>query len=88
MLCPNCSKSQFLIYPVSVNAQKVLRLMQTSDYNATNQLKIGANLSRELEWVLSGYLKHLLEREIKSAAWLDTLREQTREVSPAQGPLP
>jgi hypothetical protein len=26
--------------------------------------------------VISGYLKHLLEREVKSAAWLETLREQ------------
>jgi len=78
MLCPECSHIQSFSYPLSVNAQKVLRLLQSSDYSAVNRLKIDDGLSRELERVMSGYLKYLLEREVKSAAWLDTLREQTR----------
>ena len=81
MLCPNCSSSQPLTYPLSVNAQKVLRLLQSSDYNTASRLKIDAELSHELEKALSGYLKYLLEREVKSAAWLDTLREQTKELT-------
>jgi DNA repair protein RecO (recombination protein O) len=88
MLCPNCSLSQPLTYPLSVNAQKVLRLLQSSDYNTASRLKIDAELSRELERVMSGYLRYLLEREVKSAAWLDTLREQTQEPAPNQSPLP
>ncbi len=88
MLCPNCSPSQPLTYPLSVNAQKVLRLLQSSDYNTASRLKIDAALSHELEKTLSSYLKYLLEREVKSAAWLDTLREQTNESSPNQSPLP
>ena len=82
MLCPNCSPSQPLTYPLSVNAQKVLRLMQSSDYNTASRLKIDAALSRELEEVMSVYLKYLLEREVKSVAWLDTLREQTKQLIP------
>ena len=89
MLCPDCSATLPLTYPLSINAQKVLRLLQNSDYNTTGRLKIDAELSRELERVLSGYLKYLLEREVKSAAWLDTLREQTRKLPPpARSPLP
>ena len=88
MLCLNCSPSQPTAYPLSVNAQKVLRLLQNSDYAMVNRLKIDAELSLELEKTMGGYLKYLLEREIKSAAWLDTLREQTREPSPKQNPLP
>ena len=82
MLCPNCSLNQPLAYPLSVNAQKVLRLLQNSDYDTTSRLKIDAELSRELEKAISGDLKYLLEREVKSAAWLDTLREQTKETTP------
>jgi DNA repair protein RecO (recombination protein O) len=78
MLCPECSPAQPFSYPLSVNAQKVLRLLQHSDYSAVNRLKMDAGLSIELERVMNGYLKYLLEREVKSAAWLDTLREQTR----------
>ena len=76
MLCPNCSLNQPFSYSLSINAQKVLRLLQGDDYSAPARVKIDAELAREIESVISGYLKHLLEREVRSAAWLDTLREQ------------
>ncbi len=82
MLCPNCHQSQPFTYPLSVNALKVLRLLQSSDYTTVSRLKMNRELSHELEIVLRGYLKYLLEREIKSAAWLDTLREQIKETAP------
>ena len=78
MLCPRCSPEQPLSYPLSVNAQKVLRLLQSSDYDTANRLKIDLELSLELEKVMSHYLKYLLERDVKSAAWLETLREQAK----------
>ena len=31
-------------------------------------------LSRELEGIMRGYLRYLLEREVKSTAWLDMLK--------------
>ena len=76
ILCPECGGSRPFAYSLSVNAQKVLRLLQGYDYPAVDRLKIDEELSREIEFVISGYLKHLLEKEVKSAAWLDTLREQ------------
>jgi len=88
MLCPRCSPSQPLNYPLSVNAQKVLRLLQRSDYDTASRLKIDPVLSRELERTMSGYLKYLLEREVKSAAWLDTLREQIKQPIPDRSALP
>jgi DNA repair protein RecO (recombination protein O) len=78
MLCPECAANHPSSQPVSVNAQKILRLLQNSDYSTVERLKIDAVLSRELEGVMSDYLRHLLERDVKSAAWLDTLREQTK----------
>ncbi len=74
VLCPNCRQSQPLTYPISVNALKVLRLLQSNDYSTISRLKINRELARELEAVMRDYLKYLLEREIKSAAWLDTLK--------------
>ncbi|MGD0794760.1 MAG: DNA repair protein RecO [Dehalococcoidales bacterium] len=79
MLCPSCAPAgQAFSYPLSINAQKVLRLLQGDDYSAACRVKIEPELARELESVISGYLKHLLEREVKSAAWLEELREQLR----------
>ena len=75
ILCLNCRQTQPLTYPVSVNALKVLRLLQSSDYTTAGKLKMNPGLSHELEEVMKGYLKYLLEREVKSAAWLDTLKK-------------
>ncbi len=80
LLCPACAPaSPSFSYPLSVSAQKVLRLLQGEDFSSVTRVNIDTALARELESVLSAYLKHLLEREVRSAAWLETLREQLRQ---------
>lgn len=75
MLCPNCCRSQALPYSLSVNALKVLRLLQSSNYSTVSRVKMNPPLSQELETVMRDYLKYLLEREVKSAVFIkDTLR--------------
>jgi len=80
MLCPSCCQSQPLTRLVSVNALKVLRLLQSSDYDTVVKLKMDPELSHQLEMVMRDYLRYLLEREIKSAAWLDTLRSKVNSI--------
>ena len=74
MLCPRCCHTQPLSRPLSVNALKVLRFLQNSAYLSASNLKINRELAGELEDTIRGYIKYLLEREVKSAAWLDTLQ--------------
>jgi DNA repair protein RecO (recombination protein O) len=74
VLCPVCSRSQPLSRPISVDVLKVLRFLQSGDYNTVSRLKVNPELSHQLEVVIRDYLKYLLEREIKSAVWLDNLR--------------
>ncbi|MBA7525587.1 DNA repair protein RecO [subsurface metagenome] len=78
VLCPMCSQEQPLTYPLSVNALKVLRLLQGNNYDTASKLKMNPKLSHELDEVMSHYLEYLLDREVKSAAWLDTLKEQVK----------
>jgi len=78
VLCPDCAQNEFFTYPISVNALKVLRFLQNNDYSTSSRLKLGPALSGELEAVMQGYIRHLLEREVKSAAWLSTLKKQRR----------
>ena len=82
LLCPDCNPSQSFSYPLSLNTQKVLRLLQNKEFTSGTHVKIDAELEREMENVISGYLKYLLEKEVKSAAWLDTLREQRLQFKP------
>ncbi len=79
MLCPTCHRNQ-PGYPLSADAQKMLLLLQNNDFSLASGLEIEAGLSRQLEMVIRNYLRYLLEREIKSAAWLDTLREQSNGI--------
>jgi DNA repair protein RecO (recombination protein O) len=76
LLCPDCNLSQFFSYPLSVNAQNYLRLWQGEDYASVVRVGLEVAIDHEIENVISGYFKYLLERDIKSAAWLDTMREQ------------
>jgi len=79
MLCPDCRHLQSSSYSLSINAQKILRLMQKYDYETSSRLKIDANLSHEVQQVIRAYLKYLLEREIKSSAWVDILKVQLKK---------
>jgi len=76
MLCPLCVLKQPFSFEVSVNTLKVLRFIQDNNFTAVSRLKISLSMGRELENLTRHYLRYLLEREVKSVAWLDTLREQ------------
>jgi DNA repair protein RecO (recombination protein O) len=76
ILCPQCSAENPSGFPISVDALKVLRLFQRCNFEVVNRLKINNDLSQELKAVLAGYIRFLLEREVKSAAWMDSLFQQ------------
>ena len=78
MLCPDCSHDKYFTYPLSLNALKVLRFLQGGDFTTASKLKLDTALSREIETIIRVYIKFLVERDIKSASWLDTLREQMK----------
>ncbi|MFC2044798.1 DNA repair protein RecO [Chloroflexota bacterium] len=76
MLCPDCSLNGSPVRHLSVNALKVLRLLQDSDWSVASRLNIDRELVGELEVVMRDYLRYILERELKSVVWLDILREK------------
>ncbi len=84
MLCPDCRYCQPLSYPLSVNALKVLRVLQAGEWTIVSQLRLNREISCELESITRHYLRYLLERELKSIAWLDTLRREVGNNTPDQ----
>jgi DNA repair protein RecO (recombination protein O) len=74
VLCSNCEHSQSWRFSLSVNALKVLRLLQKEDFALASKLRLKAELAGELAQVMQGYIRYILEREVKSAAFLDELR--------------
>jgi len=76
VLCPACRSREALSRPVSLNALKVMRLCQQEDYSKVSKVKVKQELSMEIEGIMRQYIRYLLEREVKSVAWLDRLRRE------------
>lgn len=74
VLCPSCGRADVAAMPVSLNALKVLRHLQRLDAPPLRGLRLDAATRREVEGVMRSYIEHLLERTVKSTAFLDRLR--------------
>ncbi len=78
VLCHNCGFQEPAARPLSLNALKVLRLWQNCDYATARRVKISPELAAELEQLMREYIKYLLEKQLKSTAWLDKLKRETQ----------
>ncbi|MCH8189816.1 MAG: DNA repair protein RecO [Chloroflexi bacterium] len=76
ILCPSCRGSDPLGRSLSLNALKVLRLFSSSDLQTAERVRLAPELTLELEHTIRYYLCYLLERELKSTAFLDLLRRE------------
>ena len=79
VLCHNCGFHEPAARPLSLNALKVLRLWQNCDYATARRVKITPELGTELEQVMREHIKYLLEKQLKSTAWLDKLKRETQQ---------
>jgi DNA repair protein RecO (recombination protein O) len=80
IVCPSCAVNQPFSRPLSLNALKVLRFIQRNNFDTVGRLKIDTGLSLELENITRSFLKYLLERDVRSANWLDELKEQMKQM--------
>jgi DNA repair protein RecO (recombination protein O) len=64
---------------LSVNALKVLRLMQRNPYSNVGRVRLGPALNAELESLMQAYITHILEADLRSTQFIRTA------ASPASG---
>ncbi len=76
LLCPRCGERQKEAREISVPALKVLRFMQTNRYELCRRLRVGPRLHAELEETMRRYIMYTLERNLKSAEFLQRLRRE------------
>lgn len=79
VLCPNCSGTDPSVRYISVEALKVMRFLLEADHAAARRLRVGSDLSQEIEQLTRSYVRYTLEREVKSLDFLDHLEEKGRE---------
>ncbi len=61
---------------LSVNALKVLRLLQRNPYSAISRLRVDPALHTELQAVMQGHITYILERELRSNRFLSVLSNE------------
>jgi DNA repair protein RecO (recombination protein O) len=73
-VCPACTPAQSGLRPLTVNAVKVLRLMQRGSFAQVARLRLGHDLAAEVEGHLRGSLRAYIERELRSLDFLQSVR--------------
>ncbi|MCL4500194.1 MAG: DNA repair protein RecO [Chloroflexi bacterium] len=61
--------------PISLNALKVLRFMQTREFETIRPLRLSPQVLAEIESLMSQYISHHLERSLKSVDFLHQLKQ-------------
>ncbi len=76
LLCSGCKDADRNAEPLSAVAIKVLRYLQTRDWETVSTLQLKRPLHAELERVMHVYLRHTLERNMKTVDFLIRLRRE------------
>ena len=73
-VCPDCADDALRLRPLSLNALKVLRLLLRASYAEAARVRLSGGLMQEVEACLSDHLSYVLDREVRSARFVETLR--------------
>ena len=84
LVCPACrSQGSDVLHPASLGTIKVLRHLARSDYPAVAALSVGEEERRQIERILRAHASTVLDRGVRSSAFLDEIRDW-----PEAGPVP
>ncbi len=76
IVCRACAAGMSGARPLSLNALKLLRLVQRGSYNDFVRVRIDTSLADELERHLRSYIVTLLERDVNTASFIERLRRE------------
>ena len=74
----DCTQGLVLLQPLSLNGLKVMRLLQRATFAEAARVRLSSELSREIEECLAEQVRFVLEREVRSARFVETLRRLKR----------
>lgn len=83
VVCPGCRGKQPGAWPLSVDALKVLRFLRRATSAEVAKFRVTPELASELETLLRGYIRSVLEMSPRSAAFLDAVR-RAPDAAPAR----
>ncbi len=78
IVCSDCRPPEIIMHAISPDALRVMRLLQTGSFREVEALRLDAQLTDELERHLRDAFHYALERDIRSASFLDMVRKRFR----------
>lgn len=72
-LCPRCAPADRTALPMQLAAFKLLRFLQSQPAEAIERLTISPATRAEAEKLLRAYIRRILERDLKSVAFLEEI---------------
>ena len=77
-MCLDCRPTDALVMPLSLQAVKVLRLLDRSSPGSIQPVRMGQNLKREVQGLLEVTLEYWLDFQIRSNSFLKDLNRESR----------
>jgi DNA repair protein RecO (recombination protein O) len=74
VLCSACRLTEGSPRPLTLNALKVMRLLQSGSFAAAARVRLTLSLASEIEDHLRLYIRHTLEREVNALEFVQTVR--------------
>ncbi len=74
VICPDCGRTVPNLERISVEALKYLRHFQRSSYAEAARARPAPDVQEETEHLMQGYFTNLLERDLKTPAFLKKIR--------------
>lgn len=75
-LCPRCGEGRKHTMPLPPRLLKLMRYLQVHTFAHARTLPVRAEVWRELEMYMLGYLRVILERDIRATAFIQRLRQE------------
>jgi DNA repair protein RecO (recombination protein O) len=76
VVCPSCRIDEAAVRPIAPNTVKLLRLLLHGRFSDVARVSVDAELAGELERAMLEYVRWVLERDVRSAAFIDTVRRR------------
>jgi DNA repair protein RecO (recombination protein O) len=83
-ICPDCADDSLRLAPLSLNALKMLRLIERGGFEEAARVRLSAELALELQACLGDYVRYVMERDVRSARFVESLRTLPQPVAPVQ----
>jgi DNA repair protein RecO (recombination protein O) len=75
-VCPDCRVEESAVRPLSPNAVKLLRLLLHGRFPDVARVSVDPQLASELERAMREYVRWVLERDVRSAGFIDAVRSR------------